>query len=136
MPMAVAVRADLWILARELARALEESPEIQRFRETEDALLADEEALAIVREYEARKRAVKFSRNLPQAEQMQRIEAFMAVEAQWNANPRIQAYWQAREELDALMDRLNAVITYPITGAEAPRPKGGCGSGGGCGCGS
>lgn len=133
--MAVSVRQDIWILARELAQLIEETPELQRFRETEDAILNDDEALAIVREYEARKRAVKLARNLPPAEQMARVEAFMEIEERWNANPKIQAYWQAREQLDAFMDRLNAVITFPITGTEAPRVRGGCGSGGGCGCG-
>lgn len=135
--MAVSVRADLWIMARELAQVLEQTPELLRFRETEDAILADDEALELVREYEVKKRAVKMSRTLPPEEQIKRVEAFMAVEDRWNAHPGIQAYWQAREDLDAMMDQLNAVITYPITGSEAPKAKGGgCGSGGGgCGCG-
>lgn len=132
--MAVSVRKDIWMLARELAAALEETPEVEAFRATEDALLADDEALAIVREYEAKKRAVKMSRGMPPEEQMRRVEAFLAIEEKFNAHPRIQAYWRARQELDQLLERLNAVITFPITGTEAPRRKGGCGSGG-CGCG-
>lgn len=126
------------MLARELAKALEEAPELAAFRETEDALLADPEAVRLIGEFEAGKRAVKFSKNKPPEEQMQLIEHFMAIEEQFNVHPLIQAYSRARDNLDLLMERINAVITYPITGAEAPPRKSGCGSGGegGCGCGT
>lgn len=136
--MPTSTKADIWLLARQLAEALAESEPIRRFRETEDAVLADEEAVEIVRLYEARKRAVKASRNLPPEEQERRVMAFMAIEEQFNSNEKIQAYWRAREELDRFMDELNRVITYPITGEDAPKQKGGkCGPGdGGCGCGS
>lgn len=134
--MAVGLKNDLWILARELAECLAASPEVEALRRSEDALLADEEAVDLVRRYEAAKRAVKMSRDRPPAEQERLIEAFMAIEDAWNQHPLIQACWQARQALDQLMERLNAVITFPITGTEAPpERKGGCGSGGGCGCG-
>ncbi len=135
--MNVSVRQDLWILARDMARLIEETPELQRFRETEEALLTNDEAVTLVREYEERKKAVKFSRDQTQAEQMRLIEEFMAVEDRYNANALIQAHWQARTELDLLLEHLNAVITFPLTGTEAPKVRGGnCGSGGGgCGCG-
>ncbi|MFO7172475.1 MAG: YlbF family regulator [Bacillota bacterium] len=142
MATAVKTKTDIWLLARQLAEALEEAEPIRRFREAEDAVLADDEAVEIVRLYEARKRAVKFSRYLPREEQERRIQAFLEIEEKFNSHPKIQALWKAREELDRFMDELNRVITYPITGEDAPKIRGacgtsggGCGSVGGCGCG-
>jgi cell fate (sporulation/competence/biofilm development) regulator YlbF (YheA/YmcA/DUF963 family) len=138
----VATRSDVWRLARELAKAIEESDELQAYRTTEDAVLADDEALVLIRDYEAAKRAVKFSKQRPAEEQMLLVNRFMEIEEQFNTHPVIQAYWNARTSLDAFMDRVNAVVTFPITGEEAPKIKGGacssgggCGSGGSCGCG-
>ena len=111
------------MLARELAEAIVETPELQEYRRTEDAVLADPEAVALIQEYEAAKRAGEaFPRQAPE-EQQALVERFLAVEERFNAHPAIQAYWNARVALDAFMDRLNAVITFPITGQEAPKTR-------------
>lgn len=134
--MSVATRQDVWMLARELAQAIEESPELQEYRRTEDAVLEDQAALDLIREYEAAKRAVKKSKTKPPDQQMLLVSRFMEIEEQFNAHPTIQAYWTARVALDSFMDHVNAVVTFPITGQEAPKVKGGaCSSGGSCGCG-
>lgn len=125
------------MLARELAQAIAETPELQEYRRTEDLVLADPEALDLIRDYEAAKRAVKYSKNRPPEQQQVLVERFMTIEERFNTHPTIQAYWTARVAVDEFMDRVNAVVTFPITGSEAPKVKGGaCGSGGGgCGCG-
>lgn len=133
--MTVATRREIWQIARELAEAIEESPEMEAYRTTEDAVLADDEALLLIREYEVAKRAVKKSKTKPPAEQIALVDRFMQIEAQFNSHERIQAYWTARTRLDSLLDRINAVVTFPITGADEPKAKGGCSTGGGCGCG-
>lgn len=133
--MAVQTERDVWAIARELAEALEASPELMAYRKTEDAVLADDGALALIREYEESKRAVKFSKQQPPEEQKRLVERFMAVEERFNQHEVIQAYWNARVKLDRFLDRINAVVTFPITGEAAPKAKGGCGSGG-CGCGA
>lgn len=133
MSSATGTGRDVWIIARELAEAIEASPELEAFRRAEDAVLADDAALALIREYEDRKRAVKLSRGKPAEEQQRLVEAFLAVEEQFNQNPVIQAYWQARVNLDEFLDRINAVVTFPITGTLAPPRRSGCG--GGCSCG-
>lgn len=123
------------MLARELAEAIEESPELREYRRTEDAVLEDQEALDLIRTYEAAKRAVKQSRTRPPEEQMLLVSRFMEIEERFNSHETIQAYWTARVNLDSYLDKINAVVTFPITGQEEPKVKGGCGSGGGCGCG-
>jgi cell fate (sporulation/competence/biofilm development) regulator YlbF (YheA/YmcA/DUF963 family) len=129
------VKRDIWTIARQLSEALEETPELQEYRRTEDAVLADDAAIDLIREYENKKRTVKRSKGKTPQEQMEAVTDFMEVESRFEAHEVIQAYWAAREKIDALLDRLNAVITFPITGSEAPKQKGGCGSsGGGCGC--
>lgn len=131
--MAAQTRKNMWMLARELAEAIAESPELAAFRSTEAELLADAEAVSLVRRYEDAKRAVKLSKGRPKEEQEARLDEFLRIEEQFNAHPLISAHWEARTRLDALLERLNAVITHPITGTMAPPPRGGCG--GGCGCG-
>lgn len=133
--MTVATTRDVWSIARELAEAIQESPELEQYRETEDAVLADDEALTLIRDYEVAKRAVKKSKTKPPAEQMALVSRFMEIEERFNSHEVIQAYWQARIALDAFLDRINAVVTFPITGQEEPKVKGGCSTGGGCGCG-
>lgn len=124
------------MLARDLAEAIEESPQLVEYRRTEDAVLEDQEALDLIRTYEAAKRSVKQSKTKPPEEQMQLVSRFMEIEERFNSHEVIQAYWTARVNLDAFLDRINAVVTFPITGQEEPRVKGGCStSGGGCGCG-
>jgi cell fate (sporulation/competence/biofilm development) regulator YlbF (YheA/YmcA/DUF963 family) len=133
----VETKKNVWELARELAKAIEESDELVAYRTTEDAVLDDPGALDLIRDYEAAKRAVKQSKTRPPEQQALLVERFMQIEEQFDAHPTIQAYWNARTQLDAFLDRINAVVTFPITGQEEPKVKGGaCGSGGGgCGCG-
>lgn len=134
--MSIATKKDVWMLARELAEAIEESPQLQEYRQTEDAVLADPDALNLIRDYEAAKRSVKRSKTKPPDEQMLLVSRFMEIEERFNTHETIQAYWNARVTLDSFLDRINAVVTFPITGQEEPKVKGGCGSsGGGCGCG-
>ena len=133
--MTTTTTKNVWMLARELAEAIEESPELQTYRRTEDAVLADPGALELIREYEAAKRSVKMSKTRPPQDQMLLVSRFMEIEEQFNAHETIQAYWSARVALDSFLDKVNAVVTFPITGQEEPKVKGGaCGSGGGCGC--
>src|SRR2546428_11087732 len=75
---------NIWLIARELAEAIEESPEIQRFRETEDTVLQDEGAVQLIREYEAAKRSVKKSKTKPPEEQIMLVQRFMEIEEQFN----------------------------------------------------
>lgn len=133
--MQVKTKKEIWLIARELAEAIEESDELQMYRSTEDAVLADDEALELIREYEAAKRAVKKSKTRTPQEQMLLVSRFMEIEERFNAHPVIQAYWNARTTLDSMLERVNAVVTFPITGTDEPKVKGGCGSSGGCGCG-
>lgn len=129
----VSARADLWLLARELAEALARTPEVERFRATEQALLDDPEASSLVRRYEAMQRGLRLLHFLPPEERARRMDAFRAVEREFQANPLIAAHREARAELDRLMARLSDVINYAITGRPAP-PARSCGCGGGCGC--
>lgn len=137
--MIIETRKDVWELARELAKAIEESPQLQLYRTTEDAVLADDDALDLIRDYEVAKRTVKYSKTKPPAEQLLLMQRFMEIEERFNSHAVIQTYWSARTALDSFLDKVNAVVTFPITGQEEPKVKGGaCSTGGGCGggCGS
>lgn len=139
--MLVETKKSVWELARELAKALEETDEMVAYRTTEDAVLEDQEALDLIRDYETAKRAVKKSKAMPPEQQAALVTRFMQIEERFDSHPTIQAYWNARTRLDAMLDRINAVVTFPITGQDEPKVKGGacstggsCSTGGGCGC--
>jgi cell fate (sporulation/competence/biofilm development) regulator YlbF (YheA/YmcA/DUF963 family) len=130
--MSVETRLAIFDLARDLAEAIEESEELYTFRVTEDAVLADDEALALIREYEVARRALAKAKKAPLQEQMLLGERFMGIEAQFQNHPIIQAYWTARTEMDAYMERINAIVTFPITGDDTPKVRSSSG-GGSCG---
>lgn len=130
-------KRDIFDLAHEMADLLAERPEVIELQDSEDALHNDPAAVALVKEYEKKKRAVKMSKTKTKDEQLALITEFMDVEDRWNASQVIQRYYTAREQIDLFMENLNLIITYPVTGEEFPTGgrKTGCSSGGG-GCSS
>jgi cell fate (sporulation/competence/biofilm development) regulator YlbF (YheA/YmcA/DUF963 family) len=125
-------KRDLFALARELSQALAQCEELQAWQEAEDAMLNDPEAMAIIDAYEQSKKHLKVAARQGMQAMEAAMNAFMDAEERLNNHPGIQAYKAARDRLDALVEQLNAIITFPIFGEEAPK-RVGCGSGGGCG---
>ena len=123
--------SDLWLLTRQLADALAGTPEVERFRSTEEALLADREAVRLVRRHDELRRRMAFTGALAPAERDSVVQEFLAVEAQYRSHPLIVAHQEARADLDRLVARISDILNFAVTGRS--RPAGGCP--GGCGCG-
>lgn len=131
------VKVDQYLLiakARELSELLAESEEVAEFTAAEEAMLNDPEATRLLKEAEEAKQYTHFTAATRDKALMDRAMAdfYKAEEAQ-REYPPIRRYNEAKDALQVLLDRLNAIITYPITGTENPTGGGGgCGSGGGC----
>ncbi|BDG59997.1 YlbF family regulator [Caldinitratiruptor microaerophilus] len=124
-------RSDVWLLTRQLADALARTPEVERFRTTEEALLADPEAVRLVRRHGELRRRVASAGLLAPAERARVVREFLAVEAQYRNHPLIVAHQEARAELDRLVARISDILNFAVTGRL--RPGGGAGCPGGCG---
>lgn len=121
--------------ARELSDLLSESEEVREFAAAEEAMLNDPEAMRLLKEAEEAKQYTHFTATTRDKALMKRsMDDYHNADAAQRDYPPIRRYNETRERLQALLDRLNAIITFPITGSESVGPAGGgCGSGGSCG---
>ena len=126
---------DIFEIAAELGRALKEDERLVRLEAAREAYENDDEILALATEYEAQQRAIqieamKEDRDDALIETMQgRIdelydkivgsESYRALEA-------------AQNEVNELMNSVNATITYHITGKEPSSCTHDCSTCGGC----
>ncbi len=125
--------AQLLAKAREVSRLLEDTPELKEYLAAELRMLNDDAASALRRELERREEEARGVRP-GDPEYGGALGEYLAAQAAWLEHPVVKEYHQARERLDGLLARINAVITFPITGDETPAPSRGCGGcGGGCG---
>lgn len=130
--MSVSTKRDLYSLARELSRALAASPELVAFHQAEDDLFADPGAMALIDAFEQAKKAVKTAIPQGPAAAEAALTHQMDLQDRMDRHALIRRYKQTRDNLDRLVENLNAIITFPIYGEDTPARTSGCG-GGGCG---
>ena len=122
-----------------LAEAILESEEYIRMRLAEQAATKDPEATQLVADYTERRGKVQellASNDLDHGALARAGEALEATEIALEANALLKTMREARSDFSVMMDKVNAIIQYVITGEE-PEEAGGCGgscgSCGGCG---
>lgn len=125
--------AKLMDKARELSRLLEDTSELKEYLSAELQMLNDDGASELRLELERQEEEVRFHGPADPG-YSEALGMYLAAQAAWRERPSVKEYFRAQERLDQLLARINAVITYPITGDENPVPARGCGGcGGGCG---
>ncbi len=120
--------------AQELGTLIAESAEKARATEAADRMNNDEEAVMLLQTYnENRKAALEKMRGTnPSKEELQEFKAYVQAEFEKIAgNKLISEYIEANKEFDMLVQQVNAVLSYFITGQE--EESGGC-SGNCSGC--
>ena len=123
-----------------LAEAILESEEYIRMRLAEQAAMKDDRASVLVTEYSERRSQVEniLSANDMSHEELARAgEALEAAEKAINEYALLKDMREARAAFQTMMERVNAIIRYVVTG-ESPEEGNGCGGscsgcGGGCG---
>lgn len=118
--------------ARELSELLAQCDELVEYVRAETAMLNHPETVAARERLDRAEHAVKAARGKGGDGEDLLKEMYLA-RARWQKDPRVAAYRAAQRRLEALLNSLNAIITYPITGDDRPAMGGGCGRGGGCG---
>lgn len=123
------ITEQLLAKARELSELLEQTEELNEYVRLETEMLNNPEVIELRQVYERRENAYNMARMTFQDTPEDKWLVSQA-KKKWESHPAVQAYRAAQDRLQALLDTLNAIITFPITGDEQPAAKGGCGSGG------
>ncbi len=116
----------------ELGEMIKNCPEMQELKRCEAAQAADEEAQALMKEFNLKR--MNLVRDM-QSGKITREEATKsnneAFEELVEKSPSIKAYVEAKKDFDAVVQEVNGVLNYYITGQE-PGCTHDCGSCGGC----
>ncbi len=120
--------------AQELGTLIAESPEKERVAISGEKMNNDEEATTLLRQYNDNRKAAteKLREKEPTKEELEEYRNYVQAEFEKiAANPLIAEYIEASQEFDNMVQQVNAVLSYFITGQESA--SGGC-SGNCSGC--
>ncbi len=130
------MRNEIIDKAQELGTMIAESEERARVSIASDKMNADEEAVKLLQTYNANRKAAteKLRGTNPSKEDLEEFKAYVQAEFEKIAgNELISEYIEASREFDNMVNQVNAVLSYFITGQESG--EGGC-SGNCSSCGS
>ena len=121
--------------ARELGEAIIESEEYKALKKAELEQEQDEEAMALLKEYSELRTslAMEIQKGDVSEDEMASIrekleEAYEKV----TTNDHITAYINAQRDFQTVLDQMNQIITFHITGENPGGCRGNCSSCGGC----
>ena len=121
------MRNEIIEKAQQLGTMIAESPESKRVSEASDRMNENEEAVELLRTYnENRKKAADELRGTnPSKEKLAEFKEYVQAEFEKvAANKLIAEYIEASREFDNMVNQVNAVLSYFITGQE--NSEGGC----------
>lgn len=124
--------------AQELGTLIADSEESKRLSDASEAMNNDEEATNLLRTYNENRKAAteKLRGTEPTKEDLENYRNYVQAEFEKIAgNKLIGEYIEASKEFDLLVNQVNAVLSYFITGQEQQTAEGGC-SGNCAGCSS
>jgi cell fate (sporulation/competence/biofilm development) regulator YlbF (YheA/YmcA/DUF963 family) len=130
---------QVFLKTRELGDAIMQSEEYKAMKEAEDRAMANADAATAMSQYmEARQRIeALLEKDNPEPEALKKLSAEMdETQQRLSLIDDVQALTEARESFSNLIDQVNQVLKFIITGqmTESKSSCGGsCGSCGGCG---
>lgn len=127
---------DIFEKAKELGVMIAESEQFKTFKATEEAQLNDKEAVELMMEYH-NNRQVLNEKAMNSELSKEDFEALkVAAQGAFDkimANDKIKAYVEAQQNFAAMMDQINGILSYYVTGKDNEGCTGSCSScGGGC----
>ena len=127
---------DIIEKAKELGQMIADSEEFANMKKAEAAQTNDEKARQLIKLYnDQRRQAVaKMKNESIDPETMKALQKELQDEFDMlYQNENIKAYIEAKKDFEQLMQSVNSVISFYVTGEEkADCSSGGCGSCGGC----
>jgi cell fate (sporulation/competence/biofilm development) regulator YlbF (YheA/YmcA/DUF963 family) len=121
------MRNDIIDKAQELGTMIAESEERIRMTNASDKMNANEEAVALLKTYNDNRKAAteKLRGTNPSKEELTEFKNYVQAEFEKVVvNPLISEYIEASKEFDNMVQQVNAVLSYFITGQE--NAEGGC----------
>ncbi len=132
------MRNEIIDKAQELGTMIADSEERVRMTNASDKMNANDEAVALLKTYNDNRKAAteKLRGTNPSKEELAEFKAYVQAEFEKVAvNPLISEYIEASREFDNMVQQVNAVLSYFITGQENAAGEGSC-SGNCSSCGS
>jgi cell fate (sporulation/competence/biofilm development) regulator YlbF (YheA/YmcA/DUF963 family) len=130
---------QVFLKTRELGDAIMQSEEYRLMKEAEDRAMANADAAGAMGEYiEARQKIeALLESNNPDGEELKKLSAEMdAHQQRLSLIDDVQLLTEARNNFSGLIDQVNQVLRFIITGqieeSKSDGCSGGCGSCGGC----
>ncbi len=124
---------DIFEMSHELGKMIEGSEEMAVLREKDKAQSEDEDAQTLLQEFQLE--SMNLSRDI-QNEKITREEGQLrynnAYKKLLEESESIREYMQAKTAFDAMVNKINGILNFYITGQE-PGCTHDCGSCGGCG---
>lgn len=127
--------AEIFEKARELGQAIVESEEYKALKKAEQEQEQDAEALQLLQDYSAvrTKLAEEINKGDVGEERMTQIrEELETAYEKMTTNDHITAYINAQRTFQAIIDQMNSIISFHITGKIPGGCSGSCSSCGGC----
>ena len=121
------MRNEIIEKAQELGTMIADSEERVRMTNAADAMNANEEAVELLKTYNDNRKAAteKLRGTNPSKEDLQEFKAYVQAEFDKIAgNKLIAEYIEANKDFDNMVQQVNAVLSYFITGQESN--EGGC----------
>ena len=122
------MRNEIIEKAQELGSMIAESEERDRVAKAGDAMNANPEAVELLNTYNTNRKAAteKLRGTNPTKEELEEYKAYVQAEFEKiAANKLIAEYIEASRDFDNMVQQVNAVLSYFITGQESA--EGGCG---------
>ncbi len=128
--------SEILAKARELGQAIVDSEEFKALKECEEAQEKDEEAIALLRNYNEKRKALaeEIGAGNVSEERMAKIrEELTDLFETVMANSTIAAYSEAQQKFDTVVQQMNSILTYFMTGEISTGCSGNCGGCSSCG---
>lgn len=123
---------DIFDKTRELGQMIQDSDVMKRVKEAETAQAEDDDAQVLLQEFNLKR--MNLARDM-QSGKIKREEAIAQnnenFDAMLDRNSSIKNYIDAKKELDAMVNQINSVLNFYITG-EDPDCTHDCSTCGGC----
>ncbi len=127
---------DIFEKAKELGVMIAESDEFKTFKETETAQLDDKEAVELMMEYHNTRQSLNDKAVNPDLSKEEFENLKKEAQLAFNkimANDKIAAYVKAQQDFAAMMEQINGILSYYVTGKDSQGCNGSCSScAGGC----
>lgn len=120
MQTMTSVKDALFEKALELSKLLALTEELQAYAAAEAAMLNDEEVRELRRKVDDAEWAIKEQKDEPGVDGSDLLTRLYLAKGKWQKHPKVVAYYKAQHELQRLLDRINEVITFPISGEQDP----------------